>query len=82
MMDIGGMQAVVGQAGNRTLAITDAGALAGSAGISGSAIIQIQPAPGYEALIVSNAIQGAVLKVTSDMGQNTPLRQAAKQAVS
>jgi hypothetical protein len=83
MMDIGGMRAVVGQAGNQTLAITSAAALAGGAGgVSGTAVIMIQPSPGYEASIVSNAIQGAVLKVTSDMGQNTALRQAAKQAVS
>jgi Lambda phage tail tape-measure protein (Tape_meas_lam_C) len=83
MMDIGGMKAVIGQAGSQTLAITNAAALAGGAGgVSGTAVIMIQPAPGYEASIVNNAIQGAVLKVTSDMGQNTALRQAAKQAVS
>ena len=83
MMDIGGMNAVVGQAGSQTLAITNAAALAGAAGgVSGTAVIEIQPAAGYEASIVSSAILGAVVKVTSALGQNTALRQAAKQAVS
>jgi hypothetical protein len=79
-MDVGGMQAIVGQAGRNTLAITNASDLASRGGVSGSAVIEIQPAPGYEATITANAIQGAVLKVTSDLGQHTPLRQAAKAA--
>jgi hypothetical protein len=81
MMDIGGMSAVVGKAGNNTLAITNAADLA-NRGISGSAVIEVRPAAGYEANIVESAIQGAVLKVTSDMSQHTPLRQAVKQATA
>jgi hypothetical protein len=82
MMDIGGMQAVIGKAGNNTLAITNASDLANKSGPNGTITVELRPAPGYEAGIVQTAIQGAVVKVTSDMGQHTPLRQAVKQATA
>lgn len=81
-MDIGGIQAMVGKAGNNTMAITNASDLANKSGPNGTIVVELRAAPGYEASIVQTAIQGAVVKVTSDMGQNTALRQAAKQAVS
>lgn len=81
-MQLGGIQAVVGNAGRNRLAITNADDLADQAGgsISGRAVIEVRPAPGYEASIISDAIDGAELRVTQNVRRHTPLRQAVKQA--
>jgi hypothetical protein len=79
-MEVGGLEAVVGNAGPNRLAITNADALAGH-GVSGRAVIEVVPAPGYEARIVENAIEGATVKVTQEMGRNSRLRDATKKAI-
>ena len=88
MMDVGGFQAVVGQAGKSTLAVTNAGALqriaagAGAGGAGGHLIIEVQCSPDAEARIISNSVTGAEVRITQRAQQNTPLRSAIKKAVA
>jgi hypothetical protein len=84
MMDIGGMQAVVGQAGpGNTLAITNAADLANrSPGANGHLLIEIQHSDEAKAKIISSSIEGATVRVTQLARQSSPLRSAIKQAAS
>jgi hypothetical protein len=77
MMEVGGMQAVVGNAGSNRLAITNANDLARGAG--GSVQIHVSLDQGLRAEIVDQSIQGAVVTVTTEMGRDTKLRRAVKQ---
>jgi len=80
-MEIGGVQSVVGQAGGNTLAISSAAQLAGRAGAGGSVQIHVSMEPGLRAAIVDQSVSGAVVRVTNDMGTNTPLKRVTKQAM-
>jgi hypothetical protein len=75
-MEIGGIQAAVGQAGRSTLAIANAADLAHGAG--GRIVIELMHSPETEARIVSNSVKGAVLQVTKEAQQSGPLRKALK----
>jgi hypothetical protein len=83
-MEIGGMEAVVGQAGRNTLAITNAHALAsgGGGGANGRVVIEIQHSESAEARIVNNSVQNAELRIVQRANQNSPLRDAIKRASS
>jgi len=79
-MEVGGMQAVVGNAGPNRLAITSADELEASAdGGGGRGVILIGLQPGLEGTIVENSIKGAVIKVTQDMGRDSDLRRATRK---
>lgn len=80
MMEIGGMQSVVGYAQGNRLAITNADQLAARAG-SGSGMVEIRVTLGPElrAEIVNQSVQNAVVTVTQEAQSNTPLRRAIRQ---
>lgn len=81
MMNVGGIQAAVGMAEGNKLAITDADQLAARGGGAGGTItIEVLHSPETEARIVRNSVDGAVVRVTRDMGQHTRLREAVKSA--
>lgn len=83
MMEVGGMQAVVGSAQGNRLAITSADALAqGGAAASGQIVIQVQGTPEFEARVVSNSVKGAVVQVANDMRQDTPISRGVKGLAS
>ncbi len=77
---IGGMDAVVGNAGNRRLAITNASDLENSGGGSAGGVIhiRIEHTPETQANIVSNSIKGAVTEVTKQMKRNSAISSAVK----
>ncbi len=77
MMEVGGMQAVVGSAQGRQLAITSASDLA-RGGAGGTIVIQVQGTPDFEARVVSNSVKGAVVQVANDMRQDTPIARGVK----
>jgi hypothetical protein len=76
-MELGGIEAVVGQAGRNTLAITNANDLA-RGGAGGHVVIEIRHSDTAEARIVSSSIKGAILQVTKEAQQSGPLRKALK----
>jgi len=77
MMEVGGMQAVVGSAQGRQLAITSANDLA-RGGAGGTILIQVMGTPDFEARLVSNSVKGAVVQVANDMRQDTPIARGVK----
>jgi len=77
-MEVGGVQAVVGNAGGNRLAITDADQLA-NAGGGGVVVIEVRHSPETEARIVENSVKGAVVRVTSEMSRDTKLSRVTKQ---
>jgi hypothetical protein len=80
--NIGGLDAIVGNAGNNKLAITNADALAarqGGSGASGTVHIEISHSEESKAAIISQSIDGAEVRVTQRMRQNSQLRDAAKK---
>jgi hypothetical protein len=81
---IGGMDAVVGHAGPNRLAITSADDLArrGGGGAGGHIHIQIDHTPETQARIISQAIDGAEVRVTKNMNRNTKLRQSTRGATT
>lgn len=80
MMEVGGMQAVVGSAQGNRLAITSADALAagGGGGAGGTIVIQVQGTPDFEARVVSNSVKNAQVQVANDMRQDTPISRGVK----
>lgn len=83
MMEVGGMQAVVGSAQGNRLAITSAEALAGRAnGAGGTIVIQVQGTPEFEARLVSNSVKGAQVQIANDMRQDTPISRGVKGLTS
>ena len=84
MMDIGGIQAVVGQAGRNTLAIANANQLAaaqGAGGAGGHMVIEIAHSDEAKANIIASSIQGAEIHITQRLTRQSPIRTAARQAV-
>jgi hypothetical protein len=80
---VGGLDAVVGSAGNNRLALTNADDLANSGGGRGGTIhIQIDHTPETQARIVSQAVDGAEVRVTQNMQRNTPLRQSIRKGTT
>jgi hypothetical protein len=45
----------------------------------GSSIVEIRPAPGYEAEIIKQAKDAAVLQVTNDMVRDSAISSAVKR---
>jgi hypothetical protein len=83
MMQIGGVEAAVGNAGPQRLAITDAAALAGrSASGGGSAEVLIRLSPGLEGSITQNSIEGARVRIVRDMKEDSELSQTTRKLVS
>jgi len=80
-MEVGGIQAVVGNAAGHRLAITQADDLAGGGAGRGAIEIRVSMDPGLRAEIVSDSVQGATVRVTQEMGRNSRLRETTKQAV-
>lgn len=78
MMEIGGMQAVVGSAQGNRLAITSADALAQRGGAGGTIVIQVQGTPDFEARVVSSSVKGAQVQVANDMRADTPISRGVK----
>lgn len=77
LMNLGGIEAAVGNAQGNRLALASADALAQRAG--GNIVVEIRHSPETEARIVENSVQGAVVRVTRDMGRNTQLREATRK---
>lgn len=82
-MELGGVEAVVGQAGRNTLAITNAAQLAASqssGGAGGRLVIEIAHSDQARARIISDAVQGAEVRIIQRAGQSSPVRDAIKRA--
>lgn len=79
LMNLGGIEAAVGNAQGNRLAIASADALA-SRGAGGGIVIEVRHSPETEARIISNSVDGAVVRVTRDAQRNTPLREAVRKA--
>lgn len=75
-MEVGGMQAVVGNAGGNRLAITNADELERR---GGSVDIRVSMEPGLRAQIVSDSVAGSVVRVTQELQQTSRLREAVKK---
>lgn len=84
MMEVGGMQAIVGSAQGNRLAITSADGLAQSGGgaAGGTIVIQVQGTPDFEARVVSNSVRGAQVQVANDMRADTPISRGVKGLAS
>lgn len=83
-MAFGGVEAVVGQAGRNTLAITNAAQLAAASGggAGGHLHIEISHSDQSRADIIDQAVQGAEIRIVQRAQQNTPIRQAIKKAAA
>ena len=81
-MEVGGVEAVVGNAGPNRLAITNADALAGRSGAGGTIVIQVQGTPDFEARVVSNSVKGARVQVANDMRTDSPISRGVKGLTS
>ena len=77
LMEVGGMQAVVGSAQGRQLAITSAADLA-RGGAGGVVDIRVTLGPELRAEIVNESVQGARVTVANDMRQDTPISRGVK----
>ena len=83
LMQIGGVEAAVGNAGPHRLAITDAADLAGRSNNGGGAAeIVIRLSPGLEADITKNSIEGARIRIVRDMHEDSELSQTTRKLVS
>ncbi len=82
LMQLGGVEAAVGNAGSQRLAITDAAALSDRATKGGMAEIAIRLSPGLEASITQNSIEGARIRIVRDMHEDSDLSQATRKLVS
>lgn len=79
MMEIGGMQAVVGNAGSNRLAITSADELASRGGGAGGVLdIRVTLGPELRAEIVNQAVRGAQVRVAQDMREDSPISRGVK----
>ncbi len=81
LMQIGGVEAAVGNAGPQRLAITDAAALE-RGGQAGSMEILVRLTPGLEASITQNSIEGARVRIVRDMKEDSELSQTTRKLVS
>jgi hypothetical protein len=75
------MDAVVGMAGSKRLAITNAADLeagVGGGGANGHIVIEMRGTPDFEARVVSHSVKGAVVEVTNQMKRNSALSHAVK----
>lgn len=77
MMEVGGMQAVVGSAQGRQLAITNASDLA-RGGAGGAVDIRVTLGPELRAEIVNESVQGARVTVAQDMRTDSPISRGVK----
>ena len=75
MMEIGGMEAVVGNAGNNRLAITNADRLQQRGGVVD---IRVTLGPELRAEIVNQSVEGARVRVQQDLTQDTPISRGVK----
>jgi hypothetical protein len=78
MMEVGGMQAVVGSAQGNRLAITNADELASRGGAGGVVDIRVTLGPELRAEIVNQSVQGARVVVANDMRADTPISRGVK----
>ena len=76
-MNVGGVSAVVGQAGSKTLAVTNASSLGGA---GGKVDINISLEQGLRADIVNQSVANAEIRITQRAKQSSPLREAIKEA--
>lgn len=77
-MEVGGVEAVVGNAGPNRLAITNADALQ-QRGMGGTIIVQVQGTPDFEARVVSNSVKGAQVQVANDMRTDSAISRGVKK---
>ncbi|PYJ56762.1 MAG: hypothetical protein DME24_21300 [Verrucomicrobia bacterium] len=77
MMEIGGIQAAVGNAGRNQLALTNAADLRAAAR-PGPVEINITLDPGLRAEITNDASQAAVIRVNTNLKQDTDTSRAVK----
>lgn len=82
MMEIGGIQAAVGNAAGNRLAITSADALERGSPSRSSAEILIRLSQGLEAAIVQNSIAGARVRIVRDLTEDSDASKAVKRLVS
>ena len=80
-MEIGGMEAVVGNAGRNTLAITNAADLAGRPA-GGRIEINVNMEPGLRGEIIDQSVQGAEIRIVQRARQHSSVRNAIKAAAS
>jgi len=78
MMSIGGMDAVVGNAGNNRLAIMDADQMAERGRVGGLVEIKVSMEPGLKAEIIQTAVKGATVQVEQDLTRDTPIARNTK----
>ena len=78
-MQLGGIEAIVGDAGANKLAVARAGDVARA---GGTIVIEVRHSEMAEARIVENSVSGSVARVTRDLTRHTPLRTAARSASS
>ncbi len=81
-MEVGGLQAVVGNAGSSRLAITNADQLAGSGGGGGKIHVHLTMDQGLRADIVKEAVDGSMITVTREVQRPGRLRDAMRKASS
>lgn len=82
-MAFGGVQAMTGFAQGRELAVmpaSGAAALASSGGSTGRMVIDVNLAPGLTAEITRNAVDGAEVRITQQLGRDSAVRAAARAA--
>ena len=80
MMEIGGIQAAVGNAGRNQLALTNAADLQRAR--PGPVEINITLDPGLRAEITNDASQAAVIRVNTNLKQDTDTSRAVKALTS
>ena len=78
MMDIGGMQTVVGNAGANRLAITNADDLA-RGGAGGRIVIELRHSDKAEAEIIESSVEGALVRVTKEMRRDSALSNTTRK---
>ena len=81
-MSLGGVEAIVGQAGNKSLAVTNASSLAlgGAGGAGGKVVVEITHSEESKARIIEQSVAHAEVRITQRAKQNGPLREAIKTA--
>ena len=82
-MAFGGVQAMTGFAQGRELAVmpaSGAAALASGGGSTGRVVIDVNLASGLTAEITRNAVDGAEVRITQQLGRDSAVRAAARAA--
>jgi hypothetical protein len=81
-MAFGGVQAMTGFAQGKELAVMSAGGAAalanGSGGGTGRIVIDVNMAPGLRAEITQDAVVGAEVRITQQLGRDSAVRSAVK----